>query len=97
MRYASWYDLVCTRLVMRDDLFALTLNGRQTKLRTGDFVALARRWGWARADVVSRLERLVEQVQESIEDVLRVSGLSEVRQDDVMNLVTANAELLLKT
>ena len=96
VRYASWYDLVCTRLVIRDDLFALTLNGRRNRLRAGDFVALARRWGWARADVMERLEALTEHVRETISEVLPLSGLANDRQDQFQRLIAVNGDLLLR-
>jgi len=42
-RYAPLYDLLNTRVVLRDDLFALPLDGKQNGLRRKDLALLARR------------------------------------------------------
>jgi hypothetical protein len=93
-RYAPLYDLVNTRLVLRDDLFALPVNGKQNNLRGKDFVVLARRLGWKRRRAEDRIARIVAGVLEHIDDVLSVSGLPDETQERYRAIVRANTGLM---
>lgn len=58
-------------------------------------MALARRWGWTRAQALERIEGLAERVRANIQDVVRSSGLMKDRQDHFVSIVSGNISLLL--
>ncbi len=95
VRYAPFYDLVCTRLVIRDDLFALTLNGKRNNIRMRDFAAFARRWGWTRAEATERIAGLGERIRANLDDVVQSSGLTQRSQARLVELVTTNVQAAL--
>lgn len=81
------YDLLNTRLYIRNDEFALPVDGRQQNLRPKNFVALANRWGGARAEVLTAIEELGTGVRAHLDDVLNESGLSELFADQYRGIV----------
>lgn len=90
--YAPLYDLLNTRIVLRDDLFALPVNGKQNNLGRKDFAVLARRWGWKRDRTDERIDRVVDGVRAHLDDVLSASGLSIERRERYRDVVDANLE-----
>jgi len=89
-RYSPLYDLVNTRVVIADDLFALPVNGKQNNLRANDFAVIARVLGWTRANAKERVEDLASRVTPQLNDTLASSGLSEERQQRYSEIVEAN-------
>jgi serine/threonine-protein kinase HipA len=75
--YSPLYDLVNTRLVIRGDLFALPVNGKQNNLRVNDFAVLTRLWGRTRQETRARVESLDSRITADLPAVLAVSQLSE--------------------
>ena len=75
--YSPLYDLVNTRLVIRGDLFALPVNGKQNNLRVNDFAVLTRLWGRTRQETRARVESLESRITAELPAVLAVSQLSE--------------------
>jgi serine/threonine-protein kinase HipA len=75
------YDLVNTRLYIRNDEFALPVDGRRQNLRPKNFVALAHRWGGARAEVMTAIEELGTGVRAHLDEVLDESGMSDAHTD----------------
>lgn len=90
--YAPLYDLVNTRIVIRGDLFALPVNGKQNNLRTRDFVVLGRRIGWDSPTVSERVESMASAIDSKLDEVLAVSGLSEEMRLEYARVVRANIE-----
>jgi len=88
--YAPLYDLVNTRIVIRDDLFALPVNGKHNNLRTKDFVVLGRRMGWEAEAVKHRVQEIGAAITGSLPDVLGVSGLSEEMRENYAKVIHAN-------
>lgn len=93
-RYTPLYDLLNTRLVLRDDLFALPVNGKQNGLRRKDLAVLARRLGWERRRSEDRIAGIVAGVEEHLDDVLSTSGLPDETQDRYRAIVGANVAAL---
>lgn len=89
-RYTPLYDLLNTRLVLQDDLYALPVNGKRNNLRRRDFAVLARRWGWKRKRAEDRIARLVAGVEEHLGAVVATSGLPDETQDRYRAIVRAN-------
>lgn len=94
VRYSPLYDLLNTRLVIRDDLFALPVNGKKNSLGRKDFATLARRWGWQRSEADERIERIVAGTTTHLEAVLSVSRLPDVTRERYHEIVQANLERL---
>ncbi|HEX6693660.1 MAG TPA: HipA domain-containing protein [Longimicrobiales bacterium] len=95
VRYSPLYDLLNTRVVLRDDLFALPLNGKRNALRRKDFAVLSRRWGWTNGAAYNRIERLINATRTHVEAVLGLSGLPEPAQEQYAAIVAANTRGLL--
>jgi serine/threonine-protein kinase HipA len=92
--YTPLYDLLNTRLVLRDDLFALPVNGKQNNLRRKDFRVLARRLGRGRDWAEDRISRVAAGIEEHLGDVLSSSGLPDGAQDRYRAVVRTNLEAL---
>ena len=69
-RYSPLYDLVNTKIVIRGDLFALPVNGKQNNLRINDFATLTRLWGETKEETKVRLENLASKISSQLSDVL---------------------------
>ncbi|MGQ0561356.1 MAG: HipA domain-containing protein [Gemmatimonadota bacterium] len=95
VRYAPLYDLVNTRLVLTDDSFALSINGKQDRIRLKDFRIFGRRLGWRHVDVDTRVEALLVRITSNLDAVLARSGLSEEKAQRYKEVVAANAAHLL--
>lgn len=93
--YAPLYDLVCTRLVIRDDAFALPVNGKKSRLRSGDFAALAGRWSWPPAAARARIEDLGGRVRRELDGVFTACGLTEELQERLVGIVERNLDDLV--
>jgi serine/threonine-protein kinase HipA len=94
VRYSPLYDLLNTRVAIRDDSFALPLNGKQNNLRGKDFIVLARRLGWDRGYALNRLAHVAEGLDAHLEPVIAVSGLSPERQGAYRAIVSDNLRAL---
>lgn len=77
IRYSPLYDLVNTRLVIRGDLFALSVDGKQNNLRVNDFAALTRLWGRTKEETRAQVENLASKISSQLSDVLASSRLSD--------------------
>lgn len=77
VRLSPAYDLVNTAVVIRGDLFALPVNGRENNLRRRDFLALAARVDLPEDTVDARLDRVAGGLERHLEAVLDVAELPE--------------------
>jgi len=75
VRLSPAYDLVNTALVIRGDLFALPVNGRENNLRRRDFLALAARLELPGDTVDARLDRVTGGIERHLDQVLDAAGL----------------------
>jgi len=75
IRCPPLYDLVNTKLVIRGDLFALPVNGKQNNLRVNDFAALTRLWGRTKEETRAQVENLASKISSQLSDVLASSHL----------------------
>jgi serine/threonine-protein kinase HipA len=73
--YSPLYDLVNTRIYIPGDRFAITVNGRNDKLKTKDFAAVAQRWGGTKILVSQIMQDLALSIQGNIDEVLEQSRL----------------------
>ena len=86
------YDLVNTGSALRDDHFALVLNGWDYRLRVRDFAVLAQRWGGSRGKVRERIEKIAECVTTHLDAVLGGSRMTAEHQERFASIVTANVD-----
>jgi serine/threonine-protein kinase HipA len=94
LTYAPPYDLVCTRLPLRDDEFALPLSGKRNNLRVRDFSAWVERWSMSRERTRTVLEQTVARVQEHLPAVLERSRLPTDEAARYAEVVRRNVERL---
>ena len=92
IRYSPLYDLVNTRFALRDDHFALVLNGRDHRLRVRDFAVLAQRWDRSRGKVRQRIEKIAEDVTTHLDAVLGESRMTAEHQERFASIVRANVD-----
>lgn len=88
--YSPLYDLVNTRIAIRDDDFALPLNGKKNRLRRKDFHALSSRWGWTRTQTYDAIDSLVAALKSNLDQTVSSSGLSERSIEAYRQVVTDN-------
>jgi serine/threonine-protein kinase HipA len=93
--YSPIYDLVNTRIYLAGDKFAITINGRNDKIKRKDFAAVADRWGGAKERVLHIMQDLAKSMQENIDEVLGQSRLSEELCQKYRDAVIANIETSL--
>jgi len=93
--YSPIYDLVNTRIYLAGDKFAITINGRNDKLKRKDFAAVADRWGGTKEQVLQIMQNLAKSIQENIDEVLQQSHLSEELSQRYRDTVIANIETSL--
>ena len=94
--YSPIYDLVNTRIYLPGDKFAITLNGRNDRIKRKDFAAVAGRWGGTKERVLRTMEDLAKSIQENVDEVLEQSRLSEELSQRYRDTVTANIETSLR-
>ena len=91
--YTPIYDLVNTRMYIDGDKFAMTINGKNDKLRPKDFAAVAARWGATKVQVSQMMESVAASIAANLESVLALSKLPANRADSyraaVMSQVSA--------
>lgn len=92
--YSPLYDLVCTRLPIRDDQFALPMVGKRNNLRIRDFAALGARWGTEAEEVPALVAAIGNGIRAHLPGVLAASGLSAHDQAVYQDVVRRNLELL---
>lgn len=93
--YSPIYDLVNTRIYLAGDKFAITINGRNDKLKRKDFAAVADRWGGTKEHVLQIMQDFAKSIQENIDEVLKQSHLSEELSQKYRDAVIANIETSL--
>jgi serine/threonine-protein kinase HipA len=93
-RYSPLYDLVNTRLVIKGDLFALPVNGKQNNLRVNDFAALTRYWGRTKQETAARTEYLKSRVLAELPAVLNRSLLPDNLRESYERTVNSALESL---
>jgi serine/threonine-protein kinase HipA len=93
--YSPIYDLVNTRIYLAGDKFAITINGRNDKLKRKDFAAVADRWGGTKEQVLQVMQNLAKSIQENIDEVLKQSHLSEELSHKYRDTVIANIKTSL--
>jgi serine/threonine-protein kinase HipA len=93
-RYSPVYDLVNTTLVIRDDMFALSANGKRNKLRVNDFAAITRYWGRTRLGTRDRVEALAARVTSELPGVMERSHLSDDLREKYERAVHEKIEAL---
>lgn len=87
---APFYDLVNTRLHLRDDDFAVPVDGRRNSIRLKNFVSLASRWDMPRDQVRTIAEWLTEEIRRHLDPVLSESHLPEDLQGRYKAVVEDN-------
>ncbi|MBZ0190013.1 MAG: HipA domain-containing protein, partial [Candidatus Obscuribacterales bacterium] len=93
--YSPIYDLVNTRIYLAGDKFAITINGRNDKLKRKDFAFVADRWGGTKEQVLQIMQDLAKSIQENIDEVLKQSHLPEELSLKYRDAVFANIETSL--
>lgn len=93
--YSPIYDLVNTRIYLAGDKFAITINGRNDKIKRKDFATVADRWGGTKERVLKIMQDLATSIQENIDEVLEQSQLSEELSQKYRDAVVANIEISL--
>jgi len=93
--YSPIYDLVNTRIYIDGDKFAITINGRNDKIKRKDFAAVAARWGGSKELVWQIMQDLAKSIQDNIDEVLELSLLSEELSQKYRDAVIANVETSL--
>lgn len=88
--YSPIYDLVNTRIYIDGDKFAMTINGKNDKLRAKDFAAIGIRWGRTKADIANVMERLGNSISKNLNEVLERSQLPEDRAEAYRAAVMEN-------
>jgi len=92
--YSPLYDLLSTNLVIRDDLFALPVNGRANNLRARDFLVLVERWGLPKRLGSARIERVAAETERHVGDVLDDCGLPDEECERYAEIVRRRIEKL---
>jgi serine/threonine protein kinase HipA of HipAB toxin-antitoxin module len=85
--YSPLYDLLNTNIVIRDDLFALPVNGRQNNLRARDLLVLVERWGLPKRLGSARIEQVAAETERHVGDVLDHCGLSDQDRERYADIV----------
>jgi serine/threonine-protein kinase HipA len=93
--YSPLYDLVNTRIYMAGDKFAITVNGRNDKLKRKDFAAVATRWGGTKEQVLQIMQDLAASIQENIDEVMEQSRLLPEQVQAYREAVANNIECSL--
>ncbi len=93
--YSPIYDLVNTRIYLAGDKFAITINGRNDKIKRKDFAAVADRWGGTKERVMQIMQDLAKSIQQNIDEVLEQSRLPEDLSQKYRDAVIANIEISL--
>jgi serine/threonine-protein kinase HipA len=93
--YSPIYDLVNTRIYLAGDKFAISINGRNDKLKRKDFVAIADRWSGTKLQVSQIMQDLASSIQENIDEVLEQSLLPKELSRAYRDAVVANIETSL--
>jgi serine/threonine-protein kinase HipA len=73
--YSPIYDLMNTRVFLPQDHFALTVNGKNDKLKLADFCTIAAIAGISSAQVEETAQQLAASAKASLPEVLQQSGL----------------------
>jgi serine/threonine-protein kinase HipA len=89
VRLSPAYDLVNTAVVIRGDLFALPVGGRENNLRRRDFLALAARVDLSRSTVDARLDRVARSVEANLDEVLAGAELPKGALEAYREIVTS--------
>jgi serine/threonine-protein kinase HipA len=90
--YSPIYDLVNTRIYIAGDKFAISVNGRNDKLRKKDFVAIAERWGGTKVLVSQIMQELASNIRENLDEVMDQSLLPSELSQTYRDAVTANID-----
>jgi len=90
--YSPLYDLLNTNLVIRDDLFALPVNGRANNLRAKDFLVLVERWGLPRRRGSARIDQVVAETEHHVEEVLQRSGLPDDGRETYVQILKSRID-----
>jgi serine/threonine-protein kinase HipA len=93
--YSPIYDLVNTGIYLSGNKFAITINGRNDKIRRKDFETVAEKWGGAKERVLLIMQEIAKAIQINIDEVLEHSGLPEDLSQKYRHLVAANIETSL--
>lgn len=93
--YSPIYDLVNTRIYLAGDQFAITINGRNDKIKRKDFAAVAHRWGGTKERALQIMQELATNIQQNIDGVLEQSRLSEELSQKYRDVVIENIEVSL--
>ncbi len=90
--YTPLYDLLNTGVAIRDDAFALRLNGKTSRINAKDFARLAARWDGAPDRAHDIVHRLAHGVREQLDDVLAHSQLETARAERYREIVWARLD-----
>lgn len=88
--YSPIYDLVNTRVYLDGDKFAISVNGRNDKLKKKDFAAVANRWGGTKSQVEQIMQDLALSLEQNLAEVLELSGMTDEQIKDYSHAVETN-------
>ena len=74
--YAPLYDLLNTRVAIRDDDFAVPINGKRNKIRLRDIASVAERWKGSKRVAEDLIEQLASSVRLHVDEVMASSQMS---------------------
>jgi serine/threonine-protein kinase HipA len=88
--YSPLYDLVNTRVHLKGDKFAITINGKNDKFKIKDFAIVAERWGFTKVLVSDIATKLANDIRNNLEEVLELSELPIEQQVKYSSIVDVN-------
>jgi serine/threonine-protein kinase HipA len=90
------YDLVSTKLVIPNGIFALPLDGRRTKIRRADWLKFAHYCGLDEAIAPGEMMRLLEALP-AAEELVNRSYLPPDMKPKLIDILRRNSEILAQT
>lgn len=89
VRYSPLYDLVNTAVVIKDDDFALTVNGKRSKIRRRDLTQVAERWKEPRKVAEEVVGKIASIMRQHLDDVLNTPHLPTAMTEQFRRVVDA--------
>ncbi len=73
--YSPMYDLLNTRVAIRDDDFAIPINGKRNNIRPRDIASVTERWNGSKRVGEELIAQLASKVRANLHDVLSISHM----------------------
>ena len=87
IEYSPLYDLLNTRVAIRDDDFAIPVNGKRNNLRPRDVASVAERWKGSRKVGEDLIAGLASRMRANLQDVLSRARLSPENEERYFKIV----------